>query len=56
MRQILRVIVALFAVAALTCVRRSIDDDSYSIRFTPRKQRSNWSAINVARVSELTAG
>ncbi len=35
-------------------VRRRIDDDSYSIRFTPRKQRSNWSAINVARVGELT--
>ena len=35
-------------------VRRSIDDDSYSIRFTPRKQRSNWSAINVAKVAALT--
>ena len=34
-------------------VRRRIDDHSYSIRFTPRKQRSNWSAINVRRVGEL---
>ena len=35
-------------------VRRRIDDDSYSIRFTPRKQRSTWSAVNVKRVGELT--
>lgn len=35
-------------------VRRRIDDVSYSIRFTPRKQISNWSAINIARVAELT--
>jgi uncharacterized protein YdeI (YjbR/CyaY-like superfamily) len=35
-------------------VRRRIDDDSYSIRFTARKQRSNWSAVNVGRVGELT--
>jgi uncharacterized protein YdeI (YjbR/CyaY-like superfamily) len=35
-------------------VRRSIDDDSYSIRFTPRKPNSTWSAVNVARVEELT--
>jgi len=35
-------------------VRRSIDDDSYSIRFTPRKPSSAWSAVNVARVEELT--
>jgi len=35
-------------------VRRRIDDVRYSIRFTPRKQISNWSAINIARVAELT--
>jgi uncharacterized protein YdeI (YjbR/CyaY-like superfamily) len=35
-------------------VRRRIDDDSYSIRFTPRKARSTWSAINVKRFGELT--
>jgi uncharacterized protein YdeI (YjbR/CyaY-like superfamily) len=34
-------------------VRRRIDDDSYSIRFTPRKPRSTWSAVNVKRVGEL---
>ncbi len=35
-------------------VRRRIDDTSYTIRFTPRKARSNWSAVNVKRVAELT--
>ena len=35
-------------------VRRTIDDVSYVIRFTPRRARSNWSAINVKRAKELT--
>ncbi len=35
-------------------VRKSIDDVSYSIRFTPRKPRSTWSAVNIKRVGELT--
>ena len=35
-------------------VRRRIDDDSYSIRFTPRKPGSNWSLVNVRHVEELT--
>ncbi|MGA8806301.1 MAG: YdeI/OmpD-associated family protein [Thermoanaerobaculia bacterium] len=35
-------------------VRRRIDDVSYSIRFTPRKKTSTWSAINIVRVAELT--
>ena len=35
-------------------VRRSIDKDSYSIRFTPRKKSSIWSAINIKKVEELT--
>lgn len=35
-------------------VRRRIDDESYSIRFTPRKNGSNWSRINIDRVAELT--
>jgi uncharacterized protein YdeI (YjbR/CyaY-like superfamily) len=34
-------------------VRRRIDDTSYSIRFTPRKTRSTWSAVNVRRMKEL---
>ncbi len=32
---------------------RRIDDDAYCIRFTPRKPRSNWSAVNVRHVQEL---
>jgi uncharacterized protein YdeI (YjbR/CyaY-like superfamily) len=35
-------------------VRKRIDDVSYANRFTPRKPRSNWSAVNIARVAELT--
>ena len=34
-------------------VRKSIDATSYMIRFTPRKTRSNWSAINIRRVGGL---
>ena len=34
-------------------VRKSIDTASYMIRFTPRKPRSIWSAINLKRVGEL---
>jgi uncharacterized protein YdeI (YjbR/CyaY-like superfamily) len=34
-------------------VRRSIDGESYSIRFTPRQRRSIWSAVNIKRVGEL---
>jgi uncharacterized protein YdeI (YjbR/CyaY-like superfamily) len=34
-------------------VRRSLGDEAYSIRFTPRKSKSNWSTKNVARVAEL---
>jgi len=35
-------------------VRRGVDDESYVIRFTPRKLRSTWSAINVKKIEELT--
>ena len=34
-------------------VRKSIDKDSYTIRFTPRKPTSIWSAINIRKVNEL---
>jgi uncharacterized protein YdeI (YjbR/CyaY-like superfamily) len=34
-------------------IRRRIDDESYSNRFTPRRRGSSWSAINVMRVGEL---
>ena len=35
-------------------IRRSVDEESYCIRFTPRKPKSNWSAINIKKVEELT--
>ena len=35
-------------------IRRSLGDEAYTNRFTPRKPRSNWSQINVKRVEELT--
>jgi len=35
-------------------VRKSIDDVSYTIRFTPRRTKSKWSAVNIKRVGELT--
>lgn len=34
-------------------IRRSIDEESYSIRFTPRNPKSTWSAINIKKVEEL---
>ena len=36
-------------------IRRSLGDESYMIRFTPRKPRSTWSAVNIARAKELVA-
>ena len=35
-------------------IRKRIDEQSYMIRFTPRKPTSNWSAVNIAKVAELT--
>jgi uncharacterized protein YdeI (YjbR/CyaY-like superfamily) len=35
-------------------VRRSHGADAYTIRFTPRRATSIWSAINIAKVAELT--
>jgi uncharacterized protein YdeI (YjbR/CyaY-like superfamily) len=34
-------------------VRKSLDESSYMIRFTPRKSRSTWSAINIKRLAAL---
>lgn len=34
-------------------VRKTIDDQSYKIRFTPRKTNSVWSAVNVKKVERL---
>ena len=35
-------------------VRKSIDSESYCIRFTPRKATSIWSAVNIKKITELT--
>lgn len=35
-------------------IRRSIDEESYCIRFTPRKSNSNWSTVNIKKVEDLT--
>ncbi len=35
-------------------VRKSIDKDSYQIRFTPRKLTSIWSAVNIQKIVTLT--
>lgn len=34
-------------------VRKSVDHQSYKVRFTPRRAKSTWSAINIARVAVL---
>jgi uncharacterized protein YdeI (YjbR/CyaY-like superfamily) len=35
-------------------IRKSLDETSYTNRFTPRKPNSNWSAINIKKIEELT--
>ncbi len=35
-------------------VRKSLDGTAYTIRFTPRKSASTWSAVNIGRMQELT--
>lgn len=36
-------------------IRKKIDDESYTIRFTPRRKHSHWSAVNIKRIRELIA-
>lgn len=36
-------------------IRRSLGDDSYTIRFTPRRKGSIWSKVNVGRYEALKA-
>ena len=36
-------------------VRKRVDDDSYTISFTPRQPRSIWSAVNIEKVATLRA-
>ncbi len=35
-------------------IRKGIDAERYMIRFTPRRARSIWSAVNIGRVAALT--
>ncbi len=35
-------------------VRHKVDEISYTVRFTPRKDRSIWSAVNIKKAEELT--
>lgn len=39
----------------IDAVRKRIDEQSYLIRFTPRKAGSIWSAVNVAKAERLIA-
>ena len=36
-------------------IRRSLGDDAFTIRFTPRRKGSIWSKVNVERYNALTA-
>ena len=36
-------------------VRRPVDEERYAIRFTPRRSKSNWSRVNLAKANELIA-
>jgi uncharacterized protein YdeI (YjbR/CyaY-like superfamily) len=36
-------------------IRKSLGDDAYAIRFTPRRKGSIWSKVNVARFEALRA-
>jgi uncharacterized protein YdeI (YjbR/CyaY-like superfamily) len=35
-------------------IRKRVDNDSYTIRFTPRRTRSIWSSVNIKRAGKLT--
>ncbi|HEX5041937.1 MAG TPA: YdeI/OmpD-associated family protein [Candidatus Polarisedimenticolaceae bacterium] len=35
--------------------RHAVDESSFRVRFTPRKRKSTWSRVNLARVEELIA-
>jgi uncharacterized protein YdeI (YjbR/CyaY-like superfamily) len=35
-------------------IRKSVDEISYKIRFTPRRRGSIWSAVNIKRVGVLS--
>jgi uncharacterized protein YdeI (YjbR/CyaY-like superfamily) len=35
-------------------IRKRFDESSYTVRFTPRRPKSNWSRVNIDRVAVLT--
>ena len=35
-------------------IRKSVDEEAYVIRFTPRRRGSHWSKVNLVRVAALT--
>lgn len=35
-------------------IRKSLGDESYCIRFTPRNPKSIWSTVNIKKIEELT--
>lgn len=37
-------------------IRRKVDEEVYTIRFTPRKARSHWSAVNIKKIELLKKG
>lgn len=37
-------------------LKKRVDADSYTHRFTPRRPKSQWSAVNIARARKLIAG
>lgn len=37
-------------------IRKSVDDEAYKVRFTPRRPGSNWSRRNLERMDELLRG
>jgi uncharacterized protein YdeI (YjbR/CyaY-like superfamily) len=36
-------------------IRRTVDEVSYTIRFTKRRKNSIWSAVNIAKIEKMTA-
>ena len=36
-------------------IKKRYDDDSFTHRITPRKKKSNWSAVNIKRAKQLMA-
>lgn len=34
-------------------LRKTVDEVSYKIRFTPRRPKSNWSAVNIKKMDQL---